>query len=107
MQPEMEGRRKQKFGRDNWWENYIKRKLIDEMKHGCYSLLTGEVLQGLLDLAARHDGLHGVHPDVLLQLLPERAQQHQVLRLHHHACRGRRTSQLDGIGNLDACVHDA
>jgi hypothetical protein len=48
-----------------------------------------------------------VHPDVLLQLLPERAQQHQVLRLHHHACRGRRTSQLDGIGNLDACVHDA
>jgi hypothetical protein len=26
-----------------------------------------------------------VHPDVLLQLLPERAQQHQVLRLHHHA----------------------
>ena len=48
-------------------------------------LLTGEVLERLLDLAARHDGLHGVHPDVLLQLLPERAQQHQILRLHHHA----------------------
>jgi hypothetical protein len=30
----------------------------------------------LLDLAAGHDGLDGVHPDVLLQLLPERAQQH-------------------------------